>query len=109
MSAPDAQHLHHLLKRSLGVKGAVFMLYGIATCFCILGIVVSLGRARLAYVLAQVVASFILVTAIKVAKIKIIEEQTHKSASNRARVGSARGSRPPRADRLEDEPVGSSR
>ena len=24
------QHLHHMLKRSLGVKGAVFVLYGIA-------------------------------------------------------------------------------
>jgi len=110
MSAPDAQHLHHLLKRSLGVKGAVFVLYGIATCFCILGIVVSLGRARLAYVLALVVASFILVTAIKVARIKVLEEQAHLATAGRARNGGAKTSRSPRARQpRDDEPVGSSR
>ncbi|MCB9838283.1 MAG: undecaprenyl/decaprenyl-phosphate alpha-N-acetylglucosaminyl 1-phosphate transferase [Phycisphaeraceae bacterium] len=109
MSAPDAQHLHHLLKRSLGVKGAVFVLYGIAGCFCMLGIVVSLGRARLAYVLAMVVASFILVTAIKVARIKIIEEQIRKATSLAA--GAEPAPEPParsqpRAERLEDQPAG---
>ncbi len=109
MSAPDAQHLHHLLKRSLGVKGAVFTLYGIASCFCILGIVVSLGRARLAYVLALVVASFILVTAIKIARIKIIEEQTHKAAASRARPISGKPSAAPRTEVVEDEPIGSPR
>lgn len=113
MSAPDAQHLHHLLKRSLGVKGAVFVLYGIATCFGILGIVVSLGRARLAYVLALVVASFILVTAIKVARIKIIEEQTHLAAASHARNSAgkknAKKPRNPRPELLEDEPAGARR
>jgi len=109
MSAPDAQHLHHLLKRSLGVKGAVFTLYGIAACFCALGIGVSLGRARLAYVLALVVASFILVTAIKIARIKIIEEQTHKATAARGKGGAVTPSIPDRADRLEDEPVGTPR
>ncbi len=108
MSAPDAQHLHHLLKRSLGVKGAVFVLYGMASCFCILGIVVSLGRARLAYVLALVVASFILVTAIKVARIKIIEEQAHKATAARSRNGSGKKPKPTRTESREDTPVGSS-
>ncbi len=75
LSAPDDQHLHHLLKRALGVRGAVFVLYGIAAAFAILGVVVSLGRARVAYAIALVMVSYIGVTAVKIARRKLIEEQ----------------------------------
>ncbi len=88
MSAPDAQHLHHILKRSLGVKGAALTLYGVAGVFATLGVVVSVGRARVAYALALVIAAVILVTAIKIARIKQIEEQALRSAAA-ARPGRA--------------------
>ncbi len=71
----DDQHLHHMLKRSLGVKGAVFSLYGMTFAFVGLGVLLSLGRARVAYAIALVLASYIGVTAVKIARRKIIEEQ----------------------------------
>jgi UDP-GlcNAc:undecaprenyl-phosphate/decaprenyl-phosphate GlcNAc-1-phosphate transferase len=37
ISAADDQHLHHMLKRGLGVRGAVLVLYGIAATFAVLG------------------------------------------------------------------------
>ena len=58
---------------------------------------------------ALVVASFILVTAIKIARIKIIEEQTHKAAASRTRPISGKPSAAPRTEVIEDEPVGSPR
>jgi UDP-GlcNAc:undecaprenyl-phosphate GlcNAc-1-phosphate transferase len=75
MSDADSNHLHHMLKRSLGVKGAVFTLYGIGTAFALLGIAASFGRARLIYALILVLASFIGVTAIKIARRSIIESE----------------------------------
>lgn len=68
ISDPDDQHLHHMLKRSLGVKGAVLTLYAIATGFAILGVAASFGRARVVYTVAIVFAAFIGVTAIKLAR-----------------------------------------
>jgi UDP-GlcNAc:undecaprenyl-phosphate GlcNAc-1-phosphate transferase len=85
ISDADDQHLHHMLKRALGVKGAVFTLYGIAAGFAVLGVAVSLGRARVIYAIALVFAAFIGVTAIKIARRKQIEEQATRF-----------GSRPPR-------------
>lgn len=79
ISEADDQHLHHMLKRALGVKGAVFALYGIGAGFAGLGIALSLGRARLVYAITAVFAAFIVVTAIKIARRKQIEEQaTHR-------------------------------
>ena len=75
MSDADSNHLHHMLKRSLGVKGAVFTLYGIGAAFTLLGIASSFGRARLVYALILVLASFIGVTAIKIARRGIIEAE----------------------------------
>jgi len=75
MSDADSNHLHHMLKRSLGVKGAVFTLYGIGSAFALLGIAASFGRARLVYALILVLASFIGVTAIKIARRGIIEAE----------------------------------
>jgi len=68
MSDPDADHLHHMLKRSLGVKGAVFALYGIGTVFCVLGVLLSKFQARFIYALVLLVAFYIGVYAIKIAR-----------------------------------------
>jgi UDP-GlcNAc:undecaprenyl-phosphate GlcNAc-1-phosphate transferase len=74
ISTADDQHLHHMLKRALGVKGAVFTLYGIGVCFAALGVAMSLGRARVIYAITLVFGAFIVVTAIKIARRKQIEE-----------------------------------
>jgi UDP-GlcNAc:undecaprenyl-phosphate GlcNAc-1-phosphate transferase len=75
ISAPDDQHLHHMLKRWLGVKGAVLVLYVIAASFATIGAGVSLVRARLIYFLAMVVASYIGIQAIKIARRKVFDAQ----------------------------------
>jgi len=68
ISDPDDHHLHHMLKRAMGIKGAVLSLYGIGIAFAALGILASQGRARVVYTIALVLASFIGVTAIKNAR-----------------------------------------
>jgi len=75
ISAADDQHLHHMLKRSLGVKGAVLALYGIAATFAILGASITLIRARGIYFLALLIASYIGVTAIKLSRKRALEAQ----------------------------------
>jgi len=75
MSDPDADHLHHMLKRALGVKGAVLTLYGIGIVFCVLGVLLSQFRALFIYTLVFVLASYIAVYAIKIARRSQIEEQ----------------------------------
>ena len=75
ISSADDQHLHHMLKRALGVKGAVLALYGIAASFALLGASITLLKARVIYVLTLILASFIGVTAIKIARKKAIEAQ----------------------------------
>lgn len=88
ISAADDQHLHHMLKRALGVKGAVFSLYGIAILFASLGVALSVGRARVIYAIALVFAAFVGITAIKIARRKQWEEHAANSAARTA-------SRPP--------------
>jgi UDP-GlcNAc:undecaprenyl-phosphate GlcNAc-1-phosphate transferase len=75
MSDADSDHLHHMLKRSLGVKGAVFALYGIGGVFAVLGVMMSESRARVVYLIAMIVAAYIGVTAIKVARRKQLETE----------------------------------
>ncbi len=75
MSAPDDQHLHHQLKRALGVKGAVFSLYAIGVVFAALGIALSVMRLRVSMTLALVFASFIGVIALKIARKQLVESQ----------------------------------
>ncbi len=70
ISDADDQHLHHILKRMLGVKGAVFSLYGIGIGFAILGVAMSFGRPRAIYAITLVFAAFIVVSAIKIARKK---------------------------------------
>jgi len=68
MSDPDADHLHHMLKRALGVKGAVFTLYAIAAACATLGVLVTETRARIVYLFAVLFFSWIGVYAIKIAR-----------------------------------------
>lgn len=84
MSDPDADHLHHMLKRGLGVKGAVLTLYGIGASFAVIGIGMSLWRARATYLIALIYACFIAVIAIKIARKRIIEEQAMSLDAQRA-------------------------
>lgn len=81
LSAADDQHLHHMLKRTLGVKGAVLTLYGIAAAFAGLGVLMSQGRARVIYAVTLVAAAFIVVTAIKIARRRQWEEQAIRFAA----------------------------
>ncbi len=75
VSDADSDHLHHMLKRVMGVKGAALTLYGIALAFASLGILMSLWRQRVVYALAVIFLSYIGVIAIKTARRKQLEEQ----------------------------------
>ena len=75
ISDADSDHLHHMLKRVMGVKGAALSLYGIGIAFASLGILMSLWRQRVVYALAVVFLSYIGVIAIKTARRKQLEEQ----------------------------------
>ena len=71
ISAPDANHLHHMLKRTrLGVLGAVFVLYGVSVIFALVAILLVFLRARVVYALVLVLGGFIVVTGIKAARRK---------------------------------------
>lgn len=76
LSVADDQHLHHQLKRAFGVKRAVLILYGLGIVFAALGVWLSEGRVRVVFTIAIVFASFIGVTAVKIARRQAIEEDT---------------------------------
>lgn len=80
ISEADDQHLHHMLSRTMGVKGAAFTLYGIAAGFAAMGVLMTLWRARVIYALALVFASYIAVIAIKMARRAQIERAAHAAA-----------------------------
>lgn len=103
ISAADDQHLHHMLKRALGVKGAVLTLYALGLAFATLGVLVTLGRARDSYTLAIVFVSFIAVTAIKVARRQAIESDavSRISLADEKEAPASRPAPPPRAPREE--------
>lgn len=84
ISAADDQHLHHMLKRAYGVKKAVLIMYGIAAAFAIMGAGISLVRARSIYALAFFLMAFIAVYAIKIARLRAIEEQAAEYDAKRA-------------------------
>jgi len=88
ISAADDQHLHHILKRKLGVQGAVMVLYLMGFGFAALGILLTMERGRITYALTVVLASFIGVTAFKVARRKQFEEQAAKMKIGSGQSGS---------------------
>ncbi len=82
MSDPDSDHLHHMLLRALGVKGAVLTLYAFSALFALLGILISETKARFVYALALITISYITVYAIKIARKAHLEKQTSDLASS---------------------------
>ncbi len=102
ISAADDQHLHHMLKRAFGVKGAVLVLYGMATAFALLGAGISLVRARSIYALGFFLMASIGVYAIKIARLRAIEEQATQFDARKQ----AKNASPPPAP---DAPVSSER
>ncbi len=103
ISSADSDHLHHMLKRALGVKGAVLALYMLGLLFAGMGIWLSMSRARVVYILALIFASFIGVTAIKIARKKQIEDQ---AAEFDAAKAAAAGPGPDRRDPPTSGPTG---
>ncbi len=83
LSDPDSDHLHHMLKRALGVKGAVLSLYAIGVGFAILGILLSETKARFIYALALLFVAYITVYAIKIARKAQLEKQAMELAARR--------------------------
>lgn len=83
ISAADDQHIHHMLKRAFGVKGAVLILYAIAATFAALGAIISLGRARVVYLIVLVLVAYIGVTAIKLARRRFLEAQATLAADRK--------------------------
>ena len=75
ISSADDNHLHHILKRLMGVKGAVSVLYLMGGAFGVLGVAMQATKSRFVYALVLVAASFIGVIALKSARRKQIEEQ----------------------------------
>ncbi len=71
----DDNHLHHMFKRALGVKGAAFALYALGLLFAGIGVWLATSKARITYAIAIVAFSFIAIMAIKVARRKAFEEQ----------------------------------
>lgn len=76
MSEPDSDHLHHMLKRSFGVKGAVFCMYGMGTGFAVIGVLLAASGARFVYSLALLFSAFIIVYSMKIARRKQHEQQS---------------------------------
>jgi len=78
MFAPDAQHIHHLLrKRGLSVKKAVAVMYGLALIFATLGVsMIALDlRWRNVLVVFVVLYGFIMVTAFKAGQQQLIRDK----------------------------------
>jgi UDP-GlcNAc:undecaprenyl-phosphate GlcNAc-1-phosphate transferase len=97
ISDADDQHLHHMLKRALGVKGAVLALYGIAAGFAALGVALSEGRGRVTYAITLIFAAFIGVTSFKVARKEQIEREAAAFDAKGGPAG-AGPNKPPRED-----------
>jgi len=82
--APDAQHIHHLLrKRGLSVKKAVLVMYTMGILFAALGVaMIALDlRWRNVLVVFVVLYGFIMVTAFKVGQQQLIREKLAEEAA----------------------------
>ena len=98
MNTPDAHHIHHQLKRSLGnVKKAVFALYGVTSAFTLLGVAVAgivlLSSTRVLVVYSIGAALFGIVIAIAV-KIALLQKWSEAAVS----VGSSPEAPPTEAE-----------
>ena len=89
MNTPDANHLHHQMKRSLGtVKKAVFSLYGITLAFTLLGVAVaaikllSTTRVLVIYSIGAALFGMVIAVAVKIAMIQRWSAATHSAISD---------------------------
>ena len=93
----DSNHIHHLLKRSLGtVKLAVFALYGITACFAALGVAMAATRLLTeTRVLAVVSLAFAFFAFISAVAIKVARQASWQlQAKTAERAGEAAASAP---------------
>ncbi len=88
MNTPDANHLHHQLKRSLGnVKKAVFALYGVTMAFTLLGVAVaaivllSTTRVLVVYSIGAALFGIVIAIAVKIALLQRWSETTVAAGS----------------------------
>ena len=85
----DSNHIHHLLKRSLGtVKRAVFALYGITICFAVLGVAMAATRlltdTRVLAVVSLAFAFFAFISAIAIKVARQASWQLQAKVAERA-------------------------
>ncbi|MBB6429303.1 glycosyltransferase family 4 protein [Algisphaera agarilytica] len=92
--SPDNQHLHHLLRRSgLSVKKSVFVMYGAAIVFAVIGVAMIGLDLQWRYTLAIffVIYGFIMVTAFKygaycIAQDKLLQSQSEPDIPDAAPI-----------------------
>lgn len=102
---PDSDHLHHMLKRAgLGTVGSVLVLYGITLVFATLAITLVFVRARVVYALVLVLGGFIVVTGIKAARSRVVQDDIARLKAGdlkrrRAREKQEDKDLPPKPDR----------
>jgi UDP-GlcNAc:undecaprenyl-phosphate GlcNAc-1-phosphate transferase len=85
----DSNHIHHLLKRSLGtVKRAVFALYAITVCFAILGVAMAATRqltgTRVLAVMSLAFAFFAFISAMAIKAARQASWQIQMKTAERA-------------------------
>jgi UDP-GlcNAc:undecaprenyl-phosphate GlcNAc-1-phosphate transferase len=85
----DSNHIHHLLKRSLGtVKRAVFALYAITACFAVLGVAMAATRqltgTRMLAVMSLAFAFFAFISAMAIKAARQVNWQIQLKAAERA-------------------------
>jgi len=91
MNTPDAQHIHHQVKRLFGsVRKAVFALYGITAAFTVIGValtaVLLLTETRVLVVYAVGAAFFGILVAVAV-KIALIQRWIEQTLQDRREIG----------------------
>jgi UDP-GlcNAc:undecaprenyl-phosphate GlcNAc-1-phosphate transferase len=85
----DSNHIHHLLKRSLGtVKRAVFALYAITACFAVLGVAMAATRqltgTRILAVMSLAFAFFAFISAMAIKAARQANWQIQLKSAERA-------------------------
>lgn len=101
MSTADANHIHHLAKRSLGgVKRAVVALYGVTLAFGVVGVVLGalaltqVVRLRILYAIAFLLFGMIGAVALKAALRSRWAVQSHNDSSEQGAPVAAAASEP---------------
>lgn len=96
--APDAMHLHHMLRRSgLSVKQSVFAMYAMGAVFAALGVATAALRLPWEYALGLLLAMVALIMAVglRTSKRLLADEKTAASPAEAPAPGEDHGGRPP--------------